>query len=524
MEKRLSERCMPVWVTRLVAYTATALFAVGIGVMMTRHEMWRDEIQAWLLARDSATPWALLHNMRYEGHPGLWHLLLWVPARFTANPAAMQAVHAALATGAVFVLMRFAPFHLVTRLLLAGGYFFAYEWAVISRNYAISVLLFFLFAALHRRRWAWFPLQAALLFALCHGNIHSIVLVLVLAPALAIEYAVAYAGRRHEAQRALGRVVAGFLIVACGLVTGIRQAAPPTDSGFAQDWTWSWKIERARDTARRVFNAYLPLPRDAPDFWNSNRIAADVPPASMIPWALTILAVGCVFFLTQPWPIVPYLAGSLGLLTFFYVKYPGSYRHHGFLFLHFVVLLWMTWDYRRWRLPWRWVDAPFAGWHRYRDVLLWPLLAVHVAGTCVAVKNDWLAPFSQGKAAAAWLRDRYGDGAGVTFVGDPAPAVSTVVGYMPMDRIYQVGRGEFGSYVVWDRKYKHGGTLRDAVERLRAEQTNDLVLILDRPPPRLQGADAVSVATFTGPVIAGEQYHIYHVSNRPPRQAASGAR
>jgi len=40
------------------------------------HEMWRDELQAWLIARDSKNILELFINLKYEGHPALWYLLL----------------------------------------------------------------------------------------------------------------------------------------------------------------------------------------------------------------------------------------------------------------------------------------------------------------------------------------------------------------------------------------------------------------------------------------------------------------
>ncbi|MBM4148537.1 MAG: hypothetical protein FJ224_05790 [Lentisphaerae bacterium] len=508
-------------ILRAIPYAATAIYLAGVALTMSRHEMWRDEIQAWLLARDSATPWALLHNMRYEGHPGLWHLLLWLPAHLTANPVAMQVVHAAIAAAAMFVLLRFAPFHLVSRLLLCGGYFFAYEWAVISRNYAISVLLLFLVATVHGRRWGWFLLQAVLLFALCHTNVHSILLVLILAPMLAIEYAVDHAGDTRGARAALGRVVVGFAIVAIGLFSGIRQVTPPDGSGFAEKWKWDWQTAHVRSTANRVTNAYLPWPTDELQFWNRNRITEKLPPERHVRVALVILGVGCLLFITQPWPIVPYLAGSLALLTFFHVKYPGSFRHHGFLFLWFVTLLWMTWDYRRWRLPWRRADLPVGVWHRCRDILLWPLLLVHIAGTCVAVKHDWRSPFSAASAAAAWLRGTYGDGRGHVFVADSAPKASAVVGYMPLDRIHYARRGEFGSYVIWDKQWQSRKTIRHAVTELLGQGTNDLVLVLSDVLPHMPRHVSITpVAEFTTPSISGEAYTIYHVSNLTARAAA----
>lgn len=39
------------------------------------HESWRDEAQAWLLARDCSIP-ELVAAMKYEGHFLLWYFIL----------------------------------------------------------------------------------------------------------------------------------------------------------------------------------------------------------------------------------------------------------------------------------------------------------------------------------------------------------------------------------------------------------------------------------------------------------------
>src|SRR4051812_4217393 len=60
---------------RGAALLVLALYVALLAWGLARHEIWRDEAQAWLLARSSASPLALLRAMRYEGHPALWHLL-----------------------------------------------------------------------------------------------------------------------------------------------------------------------------------------------------------------------------------------------------------------------------------------------------------------------------------------------------------------------------------------------------------------------------------------------------------------
>ena len=87
------------------------LVFVSVGfVGILNHEMWRDEMQAWLIAGASSSIGNLFDNLRYEGHPGLWHIGLYLLSRFTHNPFAMQVVHLMLATGVIFILARFSPF------------------------------------------------------------------------------------------------------------------------------------------------------------------------------------------------------------------------------------------------------------------------------------------------------------------------------------------------------------------------------------------------------------------------------
>src|ERR1700677_3760207 len=71
----------------------TGVFFLIVLFGLIHHEMWRDELQAWLLARDSHSVFELLKNMRYDGHPPLWHFFLFLITRFTHNPVYMQALH-----------------------------------------------------------------------------------------------------------------------------------------------------------------------------------------------------------------------------------------------------------------------------------------------------------------------------------------------------------------------------------------------------------------------------------------------
>jgi hypothetical protein len=51
------------------AYTFLGLFAILLALVTSRHEMYVDEGQAWLIARDSQNLLEAFQHLRYEGHP-----------------------------------------------------------------------------------------------------------------------------------------------------------------------------------------------------------------------------------------------------------------------------------------------------------------------------------------------------------------------------------------------------------------------------------------------------------------------
>src|SRR6186713_2793474 len=125
------------------ALMVTAGFFVIALIGMLSHEMWRDEHQAWLVARDANSLPQLLANMNYEGNPALWQFFLFLITRVTHDPIYMQAFHLLVATSFIFIFNRYAPLSNLHKILFSFGYFAIYEYAVISRSYSLGILLMF---------------------------------------------------------------------------------------------------------------------------------------------------------------------------------------------------------------------------------------------------------------------------------------------------------------------------------------------------------------------------------------------
>jgi len=163
-----------------------AFFVLGV-VGLRHHEMWRDELYPWLVARDSPSIRDLFHITQYDSHFRLWHLALWLVTRFTHNCEAMQWLHLVLATLGVWLLVRFSPFTRWQKALFCFGYFPFYEYCVISRCYVLIVLLAFLFCALFTARRRSYVALGAVLFLLSNVNIFGTIMAVGLGAALAVE-------------------------------------------------------------------------------------------------------------------------------------------------------------------------------------------------------------------------------------------------------------------------------------------------------------------------------------------------
>src|SRR4030042_3824725 len=122
------------------ALLLTLAYGLIVGIVVSRHEIWRDEAQAFLMAKDSRSIPDLLHKIKNDVHPPLWHLTLYFLTRWTSSPLAMQITHLLIASAAVFLFARFSPFSRLNKVLFALGYYALFEYSVIARHYALGIL------------------------------------------------------------------------------------------------------------------------------------------------------------------------------------------------------------------------------------------------------------------------------------------------------------------------------------------------------------------------------------------------
>ena len=501
----------------------TFLFLAVGAFTATHHEMWRDEIQAWLLARDSTSVFNLFANLKYEGHPGLWHLCLMPLSRITDSPVIMQIFHLLITGGTVYLFVRYSPFNWFQKLLFCFGYFVLYEYAIVARNYALGLLLITVFCVLFRERYKRFIWVGCVLFLLAHTSVHALIVAIAIGVVLCCEYVFGSRflkplNQEIEAIEDKRPIWIGFALIGLGITTAVLQLNPPPDTGFAVGWNFNYEAKRVNDIVKLISRAYLPITSPTSGFWGSNILTTySFFQTIQVPLCYFLMFFSVLLFLKRSTALLTYLISTFGLLAFFYIKYQGSIRHHGFLFLVFLMCCWI---YR---------DSPVINLGQVeqqdtnstidrvlnitRTVLVTLLLICHAIGGITAVRMEHRYIFSYGKLTAEYIKSQGMQD--LAMVGDKDSAVSTVVGYLPKRQVYYPRGSRLGSFVRWDNA-RASVSKRHVIEealKLSSQNTQDVLIILNRSlSAKLREQHNLTFLTkFTGSTVRDEGFHLYMV-------------
>ncbi len=477
------------------ALALALVYACLVAVGLAHHEMWRDELQAWLVVRDSRSIPELLRNLKYEGHPPLWYLILSALQGISPSPVIMQVVNGIVATAAVWVMARYAPFPRLAKVLLALGYFLLYEYGAVSRSYALGVLLIFIACALFPSRRAHYLALGAALALLAHTSVLGVVLALGFAAALVVKRLVPAEREARPSDPQLA-VVMGLL--ALGVVTAVLQIRPPTDSGIPPDWRTNFDLAVLIRTGKTFGEGLFPRFPLAVHWWNrpftvlpGSWLLILALTAAVVIWAVAALA-------RRPAALAFYVTATGGLLGFFYVMVTGSINHHGYFFVALVAALWLG-DLRR--------NHPV-----FTGILAWQA----VAGL-VAMALDYRYPFSAGREVAVWLRREGLERS--PLVGADDYSLAPILGYGRLNRAFYPQGERFGSFVVWDTARNapvSDSAVVSQAGRLALKERQPVVLVLNH---RLDstvtpGRTPEPLREFTGATIWNENYYLFLVRPR----------
>ena len=498
----------------LVLVTYGLISAIGLHY----HELFLDEAHHFLVSRDSSTLGDLYVNLRYDGHPRLWGALLFFLTHYvTADPVGMQVLQWFFAMAAAYVLLRYGPFTLWMKIGILAGYYFLFEYDLISRNYAIGIWMLLLCCHLvldvNRNAWT----AGILLLLMCSTHF------LFVFSAIGI---LAYVVTGGRASRRSLLVLAGCFAV--GIAAAIIQAQTPSAGNVnmtklaSNGWITGNNLAFA---AGAVVQGWVPVPQvNGGHFWNTGWLNGNHL-GSAAPWVLSVglLGFAAVGLRGRRAAGVFYGLGVGLLILFFVTTRMTANRYFGMVYLFFLAAAWLTSDGKEPVLTRDWIRGGrglkriwWAGWVA--------ILAVQIVVGLFAYGEDLVRPFSQSRNTARYLESLRPDGR--TIVLDGYTAGPQLCAYLQC-KLYCLATQSAGSFCIWRREFFPSPRPSIGEEFARnpsLQAMRSFILVSNR---NLGTTDAgrfrlTPLKSFENSIV-GEDYFIYRVDEGPLAGASAAS-
>jgi len=316
--------------TNYIPFCASILFFVLSLILVLKHEAWLDEAQAYLLVRESKNLLDLFYNTRNEGHPLLWHILIYPFVHMFDSIESIQIVHIAISSVSIYILFKYSPFSAEIKCLLFFNFYILYEYNIISRNYSLSVLLLFIMNSMYYVRYKYNKCYGLLLLLLANTNAIGFIITIAIA---SVEFFECLTEKTNKKNVYVILVFAMFGILLC-LFQILRvdvQGKIPTVELFDD-----FKLRKA------ILFSFFPFPNASFSFWGTNFINDTRNFYFLSIFFYVFITIIFILRVSIEKAIFyRFLAIFLGLYAFFTHVYVCSPRHHGFLLLSFVSIEWL---------------------------------------------------------------------------------------------------------------------------------------------------------------------------------------
>jgi hypothetical protein len=358
------------------------LYIIIASYTMYHHELWGDEFHSWNIAKGSSSFFDLIYNRRYEGHPPVWYTVLWIISKFTHNLVYVQIVHLILAILVIFVMLFYSPLPTGTKLLLPFGYYFIFEYAILSRNYVLAVLAGFLICIIINKEFK-YKLIIYYLLLFFMSNVHLIGMLL--AGSLHLYFLISSVEKKKKRSFVVLHTLFGILI----FLPAIHYISQPPESKISiLYYVVRWTPSIFAIDLQAPLRAFAPIPAWWEyNFWNTQfllqlhstyRILKIVNPLL----AFTFIGIGCYILYDNKKSLAVFVANVV--VTFLVGNIFGliTQRYSGFIFIGFVVAFWLYC-----------YDTPV---QKNKKIIVLGLLCIQLIAGIFIVTKDIELPFSNG--------------------------------------------------------------------------------------------------------------------------------
>jgi hypothetical protein len=372
-----------------------------IGIL--NHSMWRDELNPWLIVRDSESFGDLIANIHYEGHPLLWYFSLALLRKIVDHPIIMQIFHWTITVVSVTIFCLYSPFNYKQKFLFSFGFFPFSEYLLISRNYAFSMLFVFGFCTIFSSRKITYIYLSLLLGLLANSSAHGLLVSFSLSLTLLAEFCFDSEHRQeYFNQTKKYDLFLSILIIILSFILAIYIITPPIDSylygGLNNGWVMQLDIRHFLRSIGRIFGSYfLIIP--------THKRWLDLIVCGVI--ALFIVVLTLIKLSKKPVALFFYITGNCLIFAFTYLRFIGMPRHFGHLYLVFIAALWLGSYYQESlvllnKFSVRPNSITFV--QKWHHIALMLILYVQFLGGIYSFSRDLIIPFSASRETSQYIQ------------------------------------------------------------------------------------------------------------------------
>lgn len=461
--------------------------------LMINHHPWRDEAQAWLISRDLSVKEVFL-QMPYEGTPPLWHLIIMPFAKLNLPYESILGVHFLIAILSIFILIFYSPLPKIIKIILPFNYYLMFEYAIIARNYNLSILFLFIIAALHKKRYRRPILYGFLIALLSWTNVHSLIISLIILGLFIYNIIREKLILKNSHLISIG-------IALSGIVSAILIMLPYSNQITGLNYMGLTNIGRSMALAAFPFLNHESLFVVEPVFY----------------WLISLIWLPIIFNLIKNWKYkLGFIFSWLWLLFIYTFKHPGDLRHYGLMLIFFIFFWWL--DYYNNETK----NLNLKKFKKMKSELMVSYILLFFILVNGLLYNIGFIIYHQGKffsgAKEMAIFIKTNDLIEEKISAYPSYVGTSLLPYLPNKNIYQFETLKEGTYLTWDKKFyirqnMSYFVLKNEMKKYYKEKNNDIkyVLFITNIPPEVD-EELELITKTTKPTIKSDEYlYLYKI-------------
>lgn len=485
-------------------------------IILLFHESWRDEAQAWLIARDLNII-EIFGQMKYEGHPVIWYLILVPFAKLGLPYVIVKIISWIICNIAVWLILKKAPFNTFIKILFIFSMPMIYLYPSISRSYCLIPLSIILVARYFKQRHEK-PIKyilSILFLANTHVIMYGMVGILILL--FYIEELIQ--NRKTNSKEQKKKVYISLIVTTVGLILTLIPILISITTNTDVSLTSNTSI--FENTLEKMKNAYNEILGGC--FGREELVT------NIIAIALIILLCYELRYYFKNSLIIICTEG-LQFLIYTYV-YMASEQRVSTLILLIMFILWIQNDRKLSKANTKEMDRELINNQKYikkqrrkarltdiAEYIIVFVLIINIVHGIYRVNEERKINYSSAYETAEWIKDKLEDDS--IFICTSMPLSSAIIPYINRDAFWSPQTLDYFSFTSWDENYRTGYSLRDLQKRVKDnfEENQNLYLIytydFNEETMKFLEEQVYITKIFESSLAVQEEYVIYKIESK----------